>query len=57
MAIAARRERVAWWSRDFTVPTGTPTISAIVASGRPGVVVQHEDRTVLGSQLGRTRAR
>ena len=24
-AIAARRERVAWWSRDFTVPTGTPT--------------------------------
>ncbi len=34
-AIAPRRRRVAWWSRDFTVPTGTPTISAIAATGRP----------------------
>ena len=32
---AARIERVAWWSRDLTVPTGTPTTWAIVASGSP----------------------
>ena len=35
VAIAARIERVAWWSRDLTVPTGTPTTWAIVATGSP----------------------
>ncbi len=34
-ATAARIERVAWWSRDLTVPTGTPTTWAIVATGSP----------------------
>ena len=32
------------------MPTGTPTISAISASGMPGVVVQDEDRAMFRRQ-------